>query len=142
MQTERHCETWRAVRCGLLALGTTTAAAPAAVDLSGYTIDSGGGYSAAGTIELAGSIGQPDAGVLAHGTIELSGGFWQPLTAVPTACPGDADGNGRVDIDDLLTVLGLFGDPGPGSPGDADGDGDTDADDLHEVIVNFGAPCG
>jgi hypothetical protein len=54
--------------------------------------------------------------------------------------PGDVDGDGDVDLDDLLLVLGSFGNPGPGSPGDADGDGDTDLDDLLLVLGNFGAP--
>ena len=52
-------------------------------------------------------------------------------------CIGDVDNDGDTDLDDLLLVLGNFGDPGPGSPGDADGDGDTDLDDLLLVLGNF-----
>ena len=35
--------------------------------------------------------------------------FSVPLPAPPSACPGDADGSGRVDFDDLTTVLANFG---------------------------------
>lgn len=50
-------------------------------------------------------------------------------------CPGDVDGNGVVDVDDLLLILSGWG--GDGS-GDADGDGDVDVDDLLMAIGNFG----
>jgi hypothetical protein len=52
-------------------------------------------------------------------------------------CTGDLDGNGEVDFNDLLTVLGAFN-AGPG--GDTDGDGDTDFNDLLAVLSGFG-PC-
>jgi hypothetical protein len=54
------------------------------------------------------------------------------------ACPGDADGDGDVDLDDLLLVLGNFG--GTGS-GDVDGDNDVDLDDLLLVLGAFGTTC-
>ena len=55
----------------------------------------------------------------------------------PDPCPGDFDGNGQVDINDVLAVIGAFG---SGDGGDVDGDGDTDVDDLLGVVANFG-PC-
>jgi hypothetical protein len=64
------------------------------------------------------------------------------LTAIgPEACPGDASGDGLVDLDDLLLVLGDFGDPGPDADGDADGDGDVDLDDLLVVLGGFDTAC-
>ncbi len=51
------------------------------------------------------------------------------------SCPGDVDGSGAVDVDDLLLILSGWG--GSGS-GDADGDGDVDVDDLLMAIGNFG----
>ena len=52
-------------------------------------------------------------------------------------CSGDLDGNGSVDVDDILNVIASFG---AGNGGDADGDGDTDVDDLLAVVAGFG-PC-
>ena len=53
-------------------------------------------------------------------------------------CTGDVDGDGDIDLDDLLLVLGAFG---AGPAGDADGDGDTDLDDLLLVLGSFGVIC-
>jgi hypothetical protein len=69
-------------------------------------------------------------------TFNLSAVLPLSLT-VDTGCTGDVDGDGDVDLDDLLLVLGSF-EAGPG--GDADGDGDTDLDDLLLVLGNFGCP--
>ncbi|MGP1347450.1 MAG: S8 family peptidase [Phycisphaerales bacterium] len=61
------------------------------------------------------------------------------VVAVP-ACPGDVDGDGDVDSDDLGIVLGAFGCSGGGCAGDVDGDGDVDSDDLGVLLGGFG--CG
>ncbi len=59
--------------CALL--GATTANAQ--FDISWFTVDGGGGYSAGGAFELEGTIGQHDAGsVMTGGNFSLSGGFW------------------------------------------------------------------
>ena len=55
-----------------------------------------------------------------------------------TPCPGDANGDGMVDLADLNLVLANFG-SGPG--GDTNGDGNTDLADLNLVLANFGAAC-
>jgi len=52
-------------------------------------------------------------------------------------CPGDVNGSGAIDVDDILMVLSGWGSDGGG---DADGDGDVDVDDLLLVISGFG-PC-
>jgi len=52
-------------------------------------------------------------------------------------CQGDATGDGSVDINDILYVIGAWGT----AEGDLDGDGDGDVDDLLVVISNFGT-CG
>ena len=53
----------------------------------------------------------------------------------PDTVPGDTDGDGDVDIDDLNAVRNNFGGMGAG---DTDGDGDVDIDDLNNVRNNFG----
>ena len=62
---------------------------------------------------------------------------WQgcPVQSIP----GDANGDGVVDFDDLAIVLGQFGQSGAGLQGDLNGDGVVDFDDLAVVLGNFGA---
>ncbi|MCA9310108.1 MAG: hypothetical protein KDA21_02820, partial [Phycisphaerales bacterium] len=61
--------------------------------------------------------------------------------ASPT-CPGDADGSGFVDFDDLNTVLLNWGTSvTPGTSGDEDGDGDVDFDDLNAVLGAWATTC-
>jgi probable HAF family extracellular repeat protein len=53
--------------------------------------------------------------------------------------PGDANGDGRVDINDLTIVLANFGQTGMAwSQGDFIGDGTVDVNDLTVVLANFG----
>ena len=61
-----------------------------------------------------------------------------PGTTAPD-CPGDANNTLTVDLDDLLIILGNFGDPGP--LGDLDNSGTVDLPDLLEVLSNFGSVC-
>lgn len=68
----------------ITALAITPAAWASEYDLSWFTIDGGGGFSAGGNLELEGTIGQPDAGEpLAGGNWELTGGFWPGVIAAP-----------------------------------------------------------
>ncbi|MCH2132126.1 MAG: serine hydrolase [Phycisphaerales bacterium] len=58
-----------------------------------------------------------------------------------TPCPSDLDGNGEVDINDILQVIADFGmcaDPS-NCPSDFDGDGYVDIDDLLATIGAFGS---
>jgi probable HAF family extracellular repeat protein len=57
--------------------------------------------------------------------------------------PGDANGDGQVDINDLTIVLANFGQTGTTwSQGDFTGDGTVDIDDLTIVLTNFGYGVG
>ncbi len=76
----------------LLLLGVTSAITATQADgyrIEWWTLDNGGGESAAGRYSLAGTIGQPDAGVVRGGVYELEGGFWgeAPLVAGFSARP-------------------------------------------------------
>jgi hypothetical protein len=54
-------------------------------------------------------------------------------------CPGDTDGNGQVDVDDLTAVILDWGTDGSQFNGDVDGSGIVDVDDLTAVILAWGA---
>lgn len=65
----------------LLALFVATSALVAAqtngYSIERWTLDNGGGVSAAGPYSLSGTIGQPDASAaLTGGTYSLTGGYW------------------------------------------------------------------
>ena len=64
----------------LLLLGVTsaiTAAQAGGYRIEWWTLDNGGGESAADRYSLAGTIGQPDAGAaLQGGVYRLTGGYW------------------------------------------------------------------
>lgn len=64
------------------------------------------------------------------------------FTITGGSLPGDADGNGSVDQDDLDLVLFYFGaSVPPGTNGDVDGNGLVDQDDLDAVLFYFGTAC-
>jgi hypothetical protein len=55
------------------------------------------------------------------------------IEALRSAIPGDLDGNGRVDFEDLLLMAEAFGRRGVNLPADLDGDGIVGPEDL-EVL--------
>jgi hypothetical protein len=62
----------------LLLFGITTwiaIAAPNALSLTAWTVNSGGGESTGGQFRLFSAIGQPEAGSMSGGSYALSGGF-------------------------------------------------------------------
>jgi hypothetical protein len=64
---------------GILLSGTVAVLAAGALDLTWFTIDSGGvTWSHGGGFTLGASAGQPDAGVMEGGEFTLTGGFWSP----------------------------------------------------------------
>ena len=52
-------------------------------------------------------------------------------------CPGDFDGNGFIDVNDVLHLISSWGTP----DGDVDGDGATDVNDVLALLSVFGDPC-
>jgi hypothetical protein len=52
-------------------------------------------------------------------------------------CPGDANGDGFSDIDDILTVISMF--ETTDADADVNGSGFVDIDDLLQIISFFGA---
>jgi hypothetical protein len=100
----------------------------------GYEI--GDAFVAGGTQDLAIRFTFADGtefdGIVQYGDVSLP----------PVGQPGDTNGDGSVNLDDLNAVRNNFGAAGqPGStPGDAfPFDGEVDLDDLNAVRNNFGA---
>lgn len=67
------------------------------------------------------------------------------LTLTPVACPGDFNGDGKVNTPDLVYFLGRFGGaPATGEPwggGDLNNDGAVDTQDLVAFLARFGKRC-
>lgn len=55
------------------------------------------------------------------------------------SCPGDCDGSGAIEFDDLVAMLFAFGATDPGDC-DADASGSVDFNDLTSALFRFG-PC-
>jgi hypothetical protein len=88
---------------------------------------------AGGNFILRGVVGEP--------TLETSsGGDWVVtsgrLIGSTQPCSSDFNGNGIVDVDDMLVVIAEWGQPG----GDLNGDGTTGIDDLLILLAHYG-PC-
>jgi hypothetical protein len=116
------------------------AALPAhALELSNWTVDSGGGTSTGGTLTLRGTIAQPDADPpVLGGTLELTGGFWPCAVRFE----GDATGDVHCDVADLLALVYSFGlvrgDPGYDLECDFNYDDMVDVVDLLTLVYAFG----
>jgi hypothetical protein len=131
------------VLIGLLWVGMVSPAAGQSgggYDLTWSVIGGGGDkcYDNGGVYSLRGTIGQPAVGVLIGGSYSLTGGFW----AVPPGKPADVNGDGSVDVVDLLWLVASFGavagDPGYNPACDFNDDGSVDVVDLLILVEFFG----
>jgi len=68
---------------------------------------------------------------------------YERCNETPSTCQGDATGDGRIDLADLLAVLGAFGETVSGGSVDGDFDlsGVVDLADLLVVLGEFGVAC-
>ena len=135
--------------------------------LSGWTFSTSGYTSGAPaylSLSVGGGYSRDDLDVWSD-----NGGAWSPFRASDLTCdgtfasftatalngcsyaltdlaalPGDANRDGRVDINDLTIVLANFGQTAgmTSGLGDFNGDGAVDVNDLTIVLTNFGQTAG
>jgi hypothetical protein len=120
---------------GLAAAAITAAAV--AVGVGGWMEDDhflGSHTMQGGEYTVTAVVGHSGIDTLTDGNWTIRGGSLQPMTP---GCSGDIDGNGEVDITDLLALLADFGTPA----GDIDGDGIGDINDLLILLSQFGSAC-
>jgi hypothetical protein len=109
-----------------------------AYDLSWNVIPGGGGSMTGGSFSLSGAAGQPAVAASTGASFTVQGGFW----TFPAPVPGDVNGDGSVDVVDLLLLVRAFG-TFPGDAGyigacDFNMDGAVDVADLLNLVYNFG----
>jgi len=114
-------------------------------EITSYTIDAGGGYSAGGAFDLEGTIGQPDAGPaqgMTGGSFTLVGGFWTPVT-VDCNCLGDMNSDGARDGADIQQFVLCIISGGACSCADVDGMNGIGLDDIPALVNNLvtGSGC-
>lgn len=76
--------------------------------------------------------------IVGHG---FGTGAWRVTITRTPDCPGDASGDGSVNISDVGIVLSQFGTAGCGLDGDVTGDAAVNISDLGAVLANFGTSC-
>jgi hypothetical protein len=132
---------WKIVRYGVIANGEITVEDLGSYnDTWVYNINANDDYELIVEYDFSHSLGSCAAccypadsnfGDIRHNfTVDIA--FYDP------SCPGDVNGDGVVDVLDLLLVLAAWGNPG--GPEDINGDGIVDVLDLLEVLANWG-PC-
>jgi len=110
----------------------------------------GDGFGGTNLTENPASMTATDTGLFIGGAFTSAGngtgpgagnavGIVEWIAACEADCPGDVNGDGAVDLNDLNLVLVNFGQTT--SEGDANGDGVVDLNDLNLVLVNFGTSC-
>ncbi|MFO0897978.1 MAG: pentapeptide repeat-containing protein [Pirellulales bacterium] len=88
------------------------------------------GVSPAGQFTVASLYDWDTSGLYTTGVVTL--------LAAGGAIAGDANGNGKVEMEDFDILKTHFGDPGTKSEGDANGDGRIDLNDFGLLKLNFG----
>src|SRR5262249_42299509 len=97
---------------------------------------------AAGNADLSGPVDLVGVGAETGGgqDAQATGGFITVFIAHPETCPGDANGDGVVDGNDLGILLSSWGRLGE-NPSDFNGDGIVDGADLAVILGNWGRGC-
>ena len=130
------CITW---------IGAVAGAASAQYQIDWFTVDGGGVmHSTGGTFDLSATIGQPDAApppTMFSGTHELMSGVWQ-VTQV-CYCPGDVNGDGKRNGDDVAKFIGCLISGGSCPCADVDGTNGVALGDVTAFVADLlsTTPC-
>jgi len=111
----------------------------AAEEINWQVISAGGTDGSSTSYRLSGTAAQTATGLGTSPSYRLSHGFWQDFSESPPCTPGDADGSGSVDIDDVVYLIGyIFSEGPPPVPdeccGDANGSGGSVPIDIDDVV--------
>jgi hypothetical protein len=126
---------------GIVLISILTFPIPAvAYDIDWQVVSSGGTEGESASYQLGGTAGQTATESGTSATYTVLHGFWQDFGGGEVICePGDADGSGFVDIDDVVYLITyIFSSGPPPTPedccGDANGSGFVDIDDAVYLI--------
>ena len=75
---------------------------------------------------------------------DINTSVWQDnggnvFETICAACPGDVDGDGYIDVNDVLGLINVW--DTSDSDADFDGDGLVDADDVLILLSHYGEIC-
>lgn len=99
------------------------------------------GFSYSGAlIEMDCTVGEVVTATGQSATVDITQGFHQPFLGV-AACPGDFDGNGAINVSDLLLFSGEFGCSISCGLPDLDDNGVVNVTDLLIFLPLFGTVC-
>ena len=116
-----------------------TYGAATAADLNTYAAGLGAANLAGWDFQYADGVNN-NGEVVGYGTLD---GVSSAFALLYYGGPGDANGDGRVDVNDLTIVLTNFGKTGATwSQGEFTGDGTVDVNDLTIVLSNYGTTHG
>ncbi len=100
---------------------------------------SGGSLSASAGLKSRDALGQIAVGAATTQDYNIYQGFLQGFLLVESCRPGDANGDGMVDVDDAVYLLSYIFALGPEPPdfccADVNGDGETNIDDVVFLVM-------
>lgn len=108
-------------------------------EITSSVISAGGGSMASANFNLTTTLGQPSPlGAASSTSFNLDTGFWFTLLLIMV---GDVNGDGNVDLEDVITVLQITTGQSPATvlkDADADGDGKIGLTETLHMLRKLG----
>jgi hypothetical protein len=102
------------------------------MDLREYVTSNGGDVPAGAVLDVCQAVSADGLVVIGH---SFGVGGW--MVTIEPECDTDLDGNGVVNVDDLVAIILAWGTDDAAA--DVDGSGTVDVDDMLAVILSWGA---